>query len=184
MYHIAVVEDEIECSEQIQKFLAQYQEENNVRFKVSAFADGMQILDGYEPVYDMILMDIDMPGMNGMDVSEQIRKTDQDVVLVFITNIASFAIRGYEVGALDYVVKPLQFYNFSMRLSRALKRSRAASDDTDAARWSRQTGSRADLLCRSTKSYAALLYDGRYVRCQRNDAERAADAGGVCVCQM
>ncbi len=125
MYHIAVVEDEIECSEQIQKFLAQYQEENNVRFKVSAFADGMQILDGYEPVYDMILMDIDMPGMNGMDVSEQIRKTDQDVVIVFITNIASFAIRGYEVGALDYVVKPLQFYNFSMRLSRALKRSRA-----------------------------------------------------------
>ena len=46
-------------------------------------------------------------------------------MLVFITNIASFAIRGYEVGALDYVVKPLQFYNFSMRLSRALKRSRA-----------------------------------------------------------
>ena len=64
MYHIAVVEDEIECSEQIQKFLAQYQEENNVRFKVSAFADGMQILDGYEPVYDMILMDIDMIGQN------------------------------------------------------------------------------------------------------------------------
>lgn len=126
MYHIAVVEDEKECSEQIQKFLAQYQEENNVRFKVSAFADGTQILDGYEPVYDMILMDIDMPGINGMDVSEQIRKTDQDVVIVFITNIASFAIRGYEVGALDYVVKPLQFYNFSMRLTRALKRSRAS----------------------------------------------------------
>ena len=50
MYHIAVVEDENECSKQIQTFLAQYQEENSVRFKVSVFADGVQLLDGYEPV--------------------------------------------------------------------------------------------------------------------------------------
>ena len=125
MYHIAVVEDENECSKQIQTFLAQYQEENSVRFKVSVFADGVQLLDGYEPVYDMILMDIDMPGINGMDAAEKIRQTDQDVVIVFITNIASFAIRGYEVGALDYIVKPLSYYNFSMRLTRALKRSKA-----------------------------------------------------------
>lgn len=125
MYHIAVVEDENECSKQIQTFLAQYREENSVRFKVSVFADGVQLLDGYEPVYDMILMDIDMPGINGMDAAEKIRQTDQDVVIVFITNIASFAIRGYEVGALDYIVKPLSYYNFSMRLTRALKRSKA-----------------------------------------------------------
>lgn len=125
MYHIAVVEDEQECSEQIQAFLKQYQEEKSVRLKVSAFEDGVHLLDGYEPVYDMILMDIDMPGMNGMDAAEKIRLTDQDVVIVFITNLSSFAIRGYEVGALDYVVKPLNYYNFSMRLTRALKRSRA-----------------------------------------------------------
>ena len=125
MYHIAVVEDEKECSEQIQAFLKQYQEENSVRFKVSVFQDGAHILDGYEPVYDMILMDIDMPGINGMDTSEKIRQTDQEVVIVFITNITSFAIRGYDVGALDYVVKPLAYYSFSMRLKRALKRSRA-----------------------------------------------------------
>ncbi len=125
MYHIAVVEDENECSKQIQTFLTQYQEENNVRFKVSVFESGTQLLDGYEPVYDMILMDIDMPGINGMDAAEKIRQSDQDVVIVFITNIASFAIRGYEVGALDYVVKPLTYYNFSMRLTRALKRSKA-----------------------------------------------------------
>ena len=47
MYHIAVVEDEKECSEQIQACLNEYQEENSVRFKVSVFEDGAQILDGY-----------------------------------------------------------------------------------------------------------------------------------------
>lgn len=125
MYHIAVVEDEIECSRQIQAFLKQYQEENEVCFKVTVFEDGAQILEQYQPVYDMILMDIDMPGMNGMDAADKIRQTDQDVVLVFITNIASYAIRGYEVGALDYVMKPVNYSKFSMRLTRALKRSRA-----------------------------------------------------------
>ena len=125
MYHIAVVEDEQECSKQVRTFLKQYQEENSVRFKVSAFENGVQLLDHYEPVYDMILMDIDMPGMNGMDAAEKVRQFDQDVVIVFITNLAGFAIRGYDVVALDYVVKPLNYYNFSMRLTRALKRSRA-----------------------------------------------------------
>lgn len=125
MYHIAVVEDEKECSEQIQTFLKQYQEENSVRFKVSAFADAVQLLDGYEPVYDMILMDIDMPGVNGMDAAETIRQSDRDVVIVFITNLTGYAIRGYEVEALDYVVKPVTYYSFSMRLTRAIRRSRA-----------------------------------------------------------
>lgn len=125
MYHIAVVEDEKICSVQVQQFLEQYQEENNVRFKVTVFEAATQILESYEPLYDMILMDIDMPGMNGMDAADQIRQTDQDVVIVFITNIASFAIRGYEVGAMDFVVKPITYYNFSTRLARALRRSRS-----------------------------------------------------------
>lgn len=125
MYHIAVVEDELECSREIQAFLVRFQEENSVRFRVTVFEDGTQILENYRPVYDMILMDIDMPGINGMDAADRIRQTDQEVVLVFITNIASYAIRGYEVGALDYVLKPLNYYNFSMRLAKALKRSHA-----------------------------------------------------------
>ena len=96
-----------------------------MRFKVTVFEAATQILESYEPLYDMILMDIDMPGINGMDAADQIRQTDQDVVIVFITNIASFAIRGYEVGAMDFVVKPITYYNFSTRLARALKRSRS-----------------------------------------------------------
>lgn len=73
----------------------------------------------------MILLDIEMPGINGMDAAAKIRESDQDVVLMFITNIASYAIRGYEVGALDFVMKPITYYAFSMRFTRALKRVRA-----------------------------------------------------------
>lgn len=122
MYHIAIVEDELNFTTQLQEFLSQYQKENHVAFKVSTFGDGGEILAGYQQIYDIILLDIEMPRVNGMEAAEQIRRQDADVVLMFITNMASYAIRGYEVGALDFVMKPINYYTFSMKLTRALKR--------------------------------------------------------------
>lgn len=122
MYHIAIVEDEARFSAQLREFITKYQEENNVAFKISTFGDGAEILEDYQQLYDIILLDIEMPKMNGMEAAEQIRRMDSDVVLMFITNMAAYAIRGYEVGALDFVMKPINYYTFSMKLTRALKR--------------------------------------------------------------
>lgn len=124
MYHIAIVEDEAEFAIQLQEFLKRYQKENDIAFKVTVFGDGAEILEDYQPLYDIILLDIEMPKVNGMEAAEQIRQTDSDVVLMFITNMASYAIRGYEVGALDFVMKPITYYTFSMKLTRALKRAK------------------------------------------------------------
>ena len=124
MYHIAIVEDEIEFRVQLQEYLKQYQKENNVQFKISTFGDGAEILEDYQQLYDIILLDIEMPKINGMEAAEQIRKQDADVVLMFITNMASYAIHGYEVGALDFVMKPINYYTFAMRMTRALKRAK------------------------------------------------------------
>ena len=124
MYHIAIVEDEAAFAAQLQEYLEKYQEENDIRFKVSVFGDGEDILRDYQPLYDIILLDIEMPKVNGMQAAEQIREQDTDVTLMFITNMAAYAIRGYEVGALDFVMKPLNYYTFSMKLTRALKRTR------------------------------------------------------------
>ncbi|MBQ7795455.1 MAG: response regulator transcription factor [Lachnospiraceae bacterium] len=122
MYHIAIVEDEAAFSDQLKEYLKQYEQEHNVAFKLSVFDDGSKILASYEPVYDVILLDIEMPEVDGMTAAGRIREIDSDVVMMFITNIASYAIRGYEVGALDFVMKPITYYSFAMRLTRALKR--------------------------------------------------------------
>lgn len=124
MYHIAIVEDEAEFSAQLQEYVKQYQKENDVPVKVSVFSDGAEILENYEPLYDIILLDIEMPKVNGMEAAEQIRQMDAGVVLMFITNMATYAIRGYEVGALDFVMKPINYYTFSMKFTRAIKRAR------------------------------------------------------------
>lgn len=122
MYHIAIVEDEKEFREQLEEYLKRYEEENHVSFHISMFADGTEILEDYKNEYDIILLDIEMPKMNGMDAAELIREKDEDVVIMFITNIAQYAIRGYSVGALDFVMKPITYYTFSMKMKRALKR--------------------------------------------------------------
>ena len=124
MYHIAIVEDEAAFAAQLQEYLDKYQEEHDVRFKISVFGDGEEILKDYQPLYDIILLDIEMPKVNGMQAAEQIREQDADVTLMFITNMAGYAIKGYEVGALDFVMKPVNYYTFSMKLTRVLKRTR------------------------------------------------------------
>ena len=121
MKHIAVVEDDSSASQQIQNYLSLYQKENEQEFSVTVFADGLSILEDYHPIWDIILMDIEMPGTNGMDAAEQIRKRDAQVVIMFITNMAHYAIKGYEVGALDFVLKPIQYLNFANKMDRAMQ---------------------------------------------------------------
>lgn len=122
MYHIAVVDDEKAFQEQISEYIEKYQKENEIEIQVDFFDDGLSLLADDHLVYDMILLDIEMPGMNGMDVARNIREKDEEVVLMFITNMAQYAIHGYSVGALDFVTKPINYYTFSMKMRRAMKR--------------------------------------------------------------
>ena len=122
MYRIAIVEDDRNFVEELKNYLEQYALEEGQTFEILTFYDGAEILESYTPDYDLILLDIEMPKVNGMDAAEQIREMDENVVLMFITNMAQYAIRGYSVGALDFVMKPITYYTFSMKIKRALKR--------------------------------------------------------------
>lgn len=78
----------------------------------------------YRAVYDIILLDVQMRRMDGMAAAEAIRRVDKEVILIFITNMAQFAIRGYAVDALDYVLKPVPYFAFSQQLQKAVERLR------------------------------------------------------------
>ena len=84
--------------------------------------DEDEIVEGYTGEYDIILMDIQMKFMDGMSAAEEIRKQDSKVVIMFITNMTNYAIRGYEVDAMDYVLKPVSYFAFSKKLERAIGR--------------------------------------------------------------
>ena len=124
MIRIAMVEDEAAVREQLQGYIQRYTRQYGTEFAVTEFSDGVEILDAYRPVYDIVLLDVEMKHLDGMDTARRIRELARDVVLLFITNMAQYAIKGYAVGALDYVLKPVPYFAFSQQLQKAEEKLR------------------------------------------------------------
>ena len=62
-----------------------------------------------------------MPYIDGMKTSRKLREVDQNVALIFITNLMQYAIKGYEVNALDFMLKPVKYYDFEMKMNKAIE---------------------------------------------------------------
>lgn len=137
MIRVAIVEDEAEIQEQLMGYVQRYTRQYGTAFEVKTFADGLEILEDYRPAYDLILLDIEMKHLDGMETARRIRELDPEVMLVFITNMAQYAIKGYAVGALDYVLKPVPYFAFSQQLQKVEAQ-----------------------LCRRTRHYLAVPVEG------------------------
>ena len=120
MIRIAIVEDDRHDREALKKCLNRYEKENQVKFSVTEFQDGEDIVTDYTASYDLIILDIEMAFLNGMKAAEKIRELDTNVIIIFITNMPQYAIQGYKVNALDYILKPISYFSFSESMVRAL----------------------------------------------------------------
>jgi DNA-binding LytR/AlgR family response regulator len=127
MIRIAVVEDERASLDTLTEYLERYQRDKGLLFDIKIFTDGDGITANYRPQYDIILLDVKMPLVDGISAAEMIRKVDPEVVLLFITNLPQYAIKGYAVEALDYVLKPVSYFAFSQKLERAIARIKKKS---------------------------------------------------------
>ena len=124
MIRIALVEDDPGYRKELSGYLKEYEKESGERFRITEFSDGDEIAEHYSADFDIILMDIEMTFMDGMTAAEKIRELDHEVVILFITNMPQYVMKGYQVDALDYVLKPISYYAFSQRIDRALSRMR------------------------------------------------------------
>ncbi len=129
MIRIAIVEDDKSSSELLVNYLEKYSNDKNIRFDVKTFFSCNQILNNYNNNFDIIFMDIELPDGNGLETIRKIREVDKNVIVIFVTNMAQYAVKGYEVRAFDFIVKPVTSYNFYIKLDNILNLFEQKKDD-------------------------------------------------------
>ncbi|WP_022775823.1 LytR/AlgR family response regulator transcription factor [Butyrivibrio sp. AE2015] len=126
MISVAVVDDDKKYRELLLEYLKKYEAESGNRLLITEYTDGSDLtteLSGKTSSgFDLILLDVEMKFMDGMETARIIRQYDRKVVIIFITNAPQYAISGYEVDALDYVLKPVNYFPFSQTIDRAIGR--------------------------------------------------------------
>ena len=122
MYKITILEDEQSQLDKLLGVLSRYRKENpSFEYSVDTYDRGINLLTSYKQDADILFLDIKVPDMLGMDVAKKIRLRDENVMIIFVTNLTQYAVEGYSVNVFDYILKPLQYASFSAKLSRALK---------------------------------------------------------------
>ena len=123
---IGVVEDDPASCQRVLDYLNRYQSENDERFTVSVFDDGARIVEKYTPVYDILLLDIEMKEMDGMEALRRMKESAQtrEVPVIFLTAKSSEVdkVRGLDLGAEDYITKPFGLLELAARVRAALRR--------------------------------------------------------------
>lgn len=121
MIRIAIADDDAEDLKRLENMIRSVFQDSGEDCAVFPFPEGEDLLGEYNGSYDIIFLDVEMRWSNGIDVARAIRERDQDTVLIFVSRVAQYAVQGYSVDAMDYILKPLEYASFEKKLQKAVK---------------------------------------------------------------
>ena len=129
---IAICDDEQAQQLLVEKYLLEWGEEHQISITTSLFPNGESFLFSWEEdkEYDLLILDIEMGKMNGMELAGEIRKQDEEIPILFITGYDSYMAQGYEVSALHYLLKPVNKEKFFAVLDK-LQKNREKTDSEE-----------------------------------------------------
>lgn len=120
MYRALIVEDDEAAASTLRTHIKRFAAERGVAFSTEVVPSALELLEGGRAA-DVIFLDIGLPGISGMEAAEIIRQKDQVTPIVFVTDLAQYAVRGYQVDAIDFMVKPIAYEDFALRMGRVLR---------------------------------------------------------------
>ena len=121
MIRIAIAEDEEEASQTLYSALMRYADTHDTRFQISLFTDGEDLLNAYQGQYDILFLDIQLEGLDGISTAQRVRELDKEVQIFFVTNMVHRAIDGYGLSAAGFLVKPVNDCSLFRHLDRAIQ---------------------------------------------------------------
>lgn len=123
MLNIAVVEDDSKYCQVLCEYIRKYEEtlSENEKISITTYSDGIDIASEYTAKFDIIFLDIQMKLLDGMKTAQAIRKLDSNVLIIFVTSSVEYAVQGYTVDAIGYLIKPVKYLAFSQILQKAIK---------------------------------------------------------------
>lgn len=121
MLLLAIVDDDPKDSAALSALVASYFQQNGRHYMFRVFNAPLDFIRSTES-YDIVFMDIRMDKLDGLEVARIMRKINTNSVLIFVTHMAQLAIKGYEVDALDFIVKPADQFSINYVLDKAIAR--------------------------------------------------------------
>ena len=120
MYRVLIVEDEADEASTLRSHLERFGAARGVDFSITWLKTAFDFVS-QSGKFDLVFLDIDLPGISGMEAAQLMRVYDETTPIIFVTNLAKYAVKGYEVGATGFIVKPVTWGNLSMNLDRAMR---------------------------------------------------------------
>ena len=122
-YLSAIIEDDPEYSQYLIQCLERYGGEHGCSFKIRSFGRAEAFLASVQGLYDLVFMDVELGDgwMNGIEAARKLRAKGSMAMLFFITNMPQYAPSGYDVDAIDYCIKPINYRSLSVKLDKALR---------------------------------------------------------------
>lgn len=124
MIHIAICDDEKDFVARLTGLLNQYAAETGVEIKVTAYYDGMELIEKYDTTIDLIFLDIQMRLVNGLRAAERVRQMDEKVGIIFLTTLTQYGLEGYKYQATNYIIKPIRYARLKEEMKQWLERHR------------------------------------------------------------
>ena len=150
MIHIAICDDEKDFVAYLTGLLNQYATETGLEIKITAYYDGMELIEKYDTTIDLIFLDLQMRLVNGLRAAERVRQMDEKVGIIFLTTLTQYGLEGYKYQATNYIIKPMKYVRLKAEMDQWLRKHR--KDDSPAM-----------VIINDTGKYKVFLKSLRYV---------------------
>ena len=120
LINIASIDDDKKEVEQLKTSLNLLTKEYEFLYSVTSFNNAIDFLNSDVKSFDIIFLDIEMPGINGLDLAKSLRKQNILTPIIFLTSFSEYAINSYDVQAMDYILKPINNDYFKLKFKRVL----------------------------------------------------------------